>query len=44
MAWASERRNLLALQYAPEHLNAMRAVKRRLDPAGILGRGTVFPA
>jgi FAD/FMN-containing dehydrogenase len=32
--------HLLALQYAPEHLEAMRAVKRRLDPAGILGRGT----
>jgi len=36
--------HLLALQYAPEHLDAMKAVKRRLDPAGILGRGTVFPA
>ena len=32
--------HLLALQYAPEHLAAMRAVKRRLDPAGILGQGT----
>ena len=32
---------LLALQYAPEHLEAMRAVKRRMDPAGILGRGTM---
>jgi FAD/FMN-containing dehydrogenase len=31
---------LLALQYAPEHLEAMRAIKRRFDPAGILGRGT----
>jgi FAD/FMN-containing dehydrogenase len=31
---------LLALQYAPEHLEAMRAIKRRLDPSGILGRGT----
>ena len=34
--------HLLALQYAPEDLEAMRAVKRRLDPAGILGRGTMW--
>jgi FAD/FMN-containing dehydrogenase len=34
--------HLLRLQYAPEHLEAMRAVKRRLDPNNILGRGTVF--
>jgi FAD/FMN-containing dehydrogenase len=34
--------HLLALQYAPEHLEAMRAVKRRLDPKGILGRGTLW--
>jgi FAD/FMN-containing dehydrogenase len=34
--------HLLALQYSPEHLEAMRAVKRRLDPAGILGRGTIL--
>ena len=33
--------HLLGLQYAPEHLEAMRAVKRRMDPAGILGRGTM---
>lgn len=32
---------LLELQYRPEHLEAMRAVKRRFDPAGILGRGTM---
>ena len=36
--------HLLEVQYAPEHLAAMRAVKRRLDPANILGRGTVFPS
>jgi FAD/FMN-containing dehydrogenase len=36
--------HLLALQYAPEHLEAMRAVKRRLDPAGILGQGTMVAA
>ena len=34
--------HLLKLQYAPEHLEAMRRVKQRLDPANILGRGTVF--
>jgi FAD/FMN-containing dehydrogenase len=36
--------DLLQLQYAPEHLEAMCAVKRRLDPGNILGRGTLFPA
>jgi len=35
--------HLLALQYAPEDLEAMRAVKRRLDPQGLLGRGTLWP-
>ena len=34
--------HLLKLQYAPEHLEAMRAVKRRLDPQGMLGRGTLW--
>ena len=34
--------HLLKLQYAPEHLEAMCAVKRRLDPGNILGRGTLF--
>jgi FAD/FMN-containing dehydrogenase len=34
--------HLLQLQYAPEHLETMRAVKRRLDPNGILGRGTIW--
>jgi FAD/FMN-containing dehydrogenase len=36
--------HLLHLQYAPEHLESMRAVKRRLDPGNILGRGTLFTA
>jgi FAD/FMN-containing dehydrogenase len=36
------KRHLLSLQYAPEHIEAMRAVKRRLDPQNILGRGTLF--
>jgi FAD/FMN-containing dehydrogenase len=34
--------HLLGIQYAPEHLETMRAVKRRLDPANILGRGTIW--
>ncbi len=34
--------HLLKLQYAPEHLETMRAVKRRLDPAHILGRGPIW--
>jgi len=34
---------LLSLQYAPEHIQAMRDVKSRLDPEWLLGRGTLFP-
>jgi FAD/FMN-containing dehydrogenase len=34
---------LLALQYSPEQIDAMKAVKRRLDPDWLLGRGTIFP-
>jgi FAD/FMN-containing dehydrogenase len=34
--------HLLKLQYAPEHIDAMRAVKRRLDPQNLLGRGVLF--
>jgi FAD/FMN-containing dehydrogenase len=33
---------LLNLQYKPEHLEAMKAVKRRLDPNWLLGRGNLF--
>jgi FAD/FMN-containing dehydrogenase len=33
---------MLPLQYAPEHIEAMKAVKRRLDPDWLLGRGTLF--
>jgi len=36
--------HLLTLQYGPEDLEKMRAVKRRLDPQGILGRGTLWGA
>jgi FAD/FMN-containing dehydrogenase len=35
--------HLLDIQYTPRQLEAMRAVKRRLDPANILGRGTLWP-
>lgn len=35
---------MLALQYAPEHIDAMIAVKRRLDPDWLLSRGNLFPA
>ena len=34
--------HLLEIQYTPAQLESMRAVKRRLDPANILGRGTMF--
>jgi len=34
--------HLLELQYTPEQIEAMRAVKRRLDPYGILGRGSLW--
>jgi FAD/FMN-containing dehydrogenase len=36
--------HLLKLQYTEDQLDAMRAVKRRLDPGNILGRGTLFAA
>ena len=34
--------HLLEIQYSPEQLQAMLAVKRRLDPRNILGRGTLL--
>jgi FAD/FMN-containing dehydrogenase len=34
--------HLLKLQYSAGDLETMRAVKRRLDPANILGRGTIW--
>lgn len=36
--------HLLKIQYAPEHIEAMRAVKRRYDPQSLLGRGNLFEA
>ena len=35
--------HLLKLQYTDEQIESMKAVKRRLDPAWLLGRGTLFP-
>jgi FAD/FMN-containing dehydrogenase len=37
------KRHLLALQYGTADIEKMRAVKRRLDPRDILGRGTLLP-
>jgi FAD/FMN-containing dehydrogenase len=36
------KRHLLELQYGAAEIEAMRAVKRRLDPGDILGRGTLL--
>ncbi len=36
------KRHLLKIQYTPEQLDAMRAVKHRLDPRGILSPGNLF--
>jgi FAD/FMN-containing dehydrogenase len=33
---------MLSLQYAPEQIEAMKAVKRRLDPQWLLGQGNLF--
>lgn len=37
------KRDLLALQWTPDQLSAMRAVKARLDPFGLLGPGNLLP-
>ena len=34
--------HLLSIQYKPEVIESMRAVKRRLDPQGLLGAGTLL--
>ncbi len=36
------KKHLLEIQYTPEQLEAMRAVKRRLDPKGLLNPGNLF--
>jgi FAD/FMN-containing dehydrogenase len=38
------KRHYLAFQFTPEQIAAMQAVKRRLDPDWLLGRGTLFAA
>lgn len=35
--------HLLEIQYSPAELERMKAVKRRLDPQWLLGRGTLWP-
>jgi FAD/FMN-containing dehydrogenase len=35
--------HLLPLQYTSDQIDAMKQVKRRLDPHWLLGRGTLFP-
>ena len=37
------KRDYLPLFYSEEHLREMAALKRAFDPAGILGRGNIFP-
>jgi FAD/FMN-containing dehydrogenase len=34
--------HLLAIQYSPDEIESMRAVKHRFDPHWLLGRGTIF--
>ncbi len=34
--------HLLSLQFTPEEIESMKAVKRRLDPKWLLGRGNIF--
>jgi FAD/FMN-containing dehydrogenase len=36
------KRDFLPLQFSAEQIDAMKAVKRRLDPQWLLGRGTLF--
>jgi FAD/FMN-containing dehydrogenase len=36
------KRDYLPLQFSAEHIEQMKAVKRRLDPQWLLGRGTLF--
>jgi FAD/FMN-containing dehydrogenase len=38
-----QKAHLLSLQYSQEHIEAMKEVKRRMDPQWLLGRGTLFP-
>ena len=38
------KRHLLEIQFTPDEIEEMRAVKRRLDPQNLLGRGNLFDA
>jgi FAD/FMN-containing dehydrogenase len=38
------KRHLLEIQFTPEQIDRMRAVKRQLDPKALLGRGNLFDA
>ncbi|MBV9760851.1 MAG: FAD-binding oxidoreductase [Acidobacteriaceae bacterium] len=38
------KRDLLKLMYSPDEIEAMREVKRQMDPDWLLGRGTIFEA
>ena len=38
------KRDFLGVQFSAEQIDAMKAVKRRLDPQWLLGRGTLFAA
>jgi FAD/FMN-containing dehydrogenase len=37
------KRDFLPLLYSPAEINAMKAVKKKLDPKWLLGRGNLFP-
>jgi FAD/FMN-containing dehydrogenase len=37
------KRGLLELQYSSDQIEAMKQIKRRLDPQWLLGQGTLFP-
>lgn len=39
-----QKKNLLKLMYSAEEIEAMKDVKRRLDPKWLLGRGNIFDA
>ena len=37
------KREFLQLQFSPDDIEKMKAVKRRFDPQWLLGQGTLFP-
>jgi FAD/FMN-containing dehydrogenase len=36
------KKDFLGIQFSPDEIESMRVVKARMDPAGLLGRGTLF--